>query len=216
MSFWEAEIERRMQNLLRLGTIAEIDNAQHLVRVKTGDILTQWLEYPADIGNNYHRWRPVRIGQQVLIACISGEINNALIVSMLYDNANPPPNTSASQDVIAFDDGTTLTYDSAESRLTAACVGDVDVTSGGKINATAATSITLDAPQTTITGRCTVEKLLTYLGGMAGSGSAGGGTAVIKGSIKVEAGDVTADGINLKTHTHGGVQSGSNSTGGPQ
>jgi len=43
----------------------------------------------------------------------------------------------------------------------------------------------------------------------------GGGTLVVNGSIEVS-GEVTANGISLSTHTHGGVMPGGSSTGGPQ
>lgn len=51
-----------------------------------------------------------------------------------------------------------------------------------------------------------------------GSGSAeivAPGGIAITGTITVQ-GDVIADGISLKTHIHGGVQSGGSNTGGPQ
>lgn len=37
----------------------------------------------------------------------------------------------------------------------------------------------------------------------------------IEGDVEVTGGDVTADGISLKTHVHGGVQAGASSTGAP-
>jgi phage baseplate assembly protein gpV len=39
---------------------------------------------------------------------------------------------------------------------------------------------------------------------------------IASGTVNVTGGDVVADGISLKTHTHGGVQPGSGSTGAPQ
>jgi phage baseplate assembly protein V len=39
---------------------------------------------------------------------------------------------------------------------------------------------------------------------------------IASGTVNVTGGDVVADGISLKTHTHGGVQPGSGSTGVPQ
>ena len=44
---------------------------------------------------------------------------------------------------------------------------------------------------------------------------AGGGNVEITGSVSVSD-DVTAGGVSLTSHTHGGVQTGSGSTGGPQ
>ena len=67
-------------------------------------------------------------------------------------------------------------------------------------------SVTIDAPTTTITGELIVQGHITGKAGLAVSG--GEGAAV--------AGDVTADGISLKTHVHGGVQSGGSTTSTPQ
>lgn len=64
----------------------------------------------------------------------------------------------------------------------------------------------IDTPSTHITGTLQVDGKITGNGGLAVSG--GGGATV--------AGDVTADGISLKTHVHGGVQSGGGTSGTPQ
>lgn len=64
----------------------------------------------------------------------------------------------------------------------------------------------IDSPATHITGTLQVDGKITGNGGLAVSG--GGGATV--------AGDVTADGISLKTHVHGGVQSGGGTSGTPQ
>ena len=76
-----------------------------------------------------------------------------------------------------------------------------------------AASVKIDAPTVEITGALKVAKLITGTGGMAISGGSG---AAVTGDIKVSGGDVTADGISLQNHTHGGVQGGSGTTGKPQ
>ncbi len=85
----------------------------------------------------------------------------------------------------------------------------------GGITLTSPVAVTINAPQTTCTGALTVQGLLTYEDGIAGSGGTGA-AAQISGNISVTGGNVTADGIDLKTHTHSGVQTGSGNTGGPQ
>lgn len=62
-----------------------------------------------------------------------------------------------------------------------------------------AASVTIDAPQTTVTGNVLVQGKITGTGGMAISGGSG---AAVTGSLAVTSGDVTADGISLKNHTH--------------
>lgn len=74
------------------------------------------------------------------------------------------------------------------------------------ITLTSPSAVTIDAPQTTINGKTTVNGLLTYTQGMEGSG----GTTAAQIS-----GDVVANGISLVNHVHGGVQTGSGNTGEP-
>lgn len=96
----------------------------------------------------------------------------------------------------------------------------LEATVGGTLTATVsgaatlkAASVKIDAPTVEITGALKVAKLITGTGGMAISGGNG---AAVTGDIKVSGGDVTADGIGLKTHKHSGVQPGSGQTGGAE
>ncbi|MDP1136651.1 phage baseplate assembly protein V, partial [Klebsiella pneumoniae] len=59
----------------------------------------------------------------------------------------------------------------------------------------------------------TVEGLLTYQAGMSGSGGTGA-AASIEGNVQITSGDLTADDISLKHHTHPGDSGGT--TGGAQ
>lgn len=83
--------------------------------------------------------------------------------------------------------------------------GDVLIKSGTHV-IVQAPSITLDAPQTTCTGKLTVDGLLTYKGGMSGSGGSGA-AASIQGNVQVE-GNISASGAimdgggNSNHHSH--------------
>jgi len=77
--------------------------------------------------------------------------------------------------------------------------GGISAEAGGAVNIQAP-SVTLDTPATTCTGALTVQGLLTYQAGMAGTGGTAGNT--ISGTITVTSGDVKADGVGLKTHRH--------------
>lgn len=79
---------------------------------------------------------------------------------------------------------------------------------GGELTATVAKSATLkaasvkiDSPTTTVTGDLSVQGKITGSNGMALSG---GGGAVVSG-------DVVADGVSLKSHTHRGDSGGTTS-----
>lgn len=73
--------------------------------------------------------------------------------------------------------------------------------------------IVLDAPDTHVTGNLRVDGNIS--GGDDGSGNMTvNGNITVTGNVTAD-GEVTAAGIDLSTHTHGGVQSGGSNTGAP-
>jgi phage baseplate assembly protein V len=82
-------------------------------------------------------------------------------------------------------------------------------TVGGQTVVTSGGNCTITAPLTKIVGPLTVTGLITGQGGMTVSG---GGGAAVAGDMKVTSGDVTADGISLKSHVHTGDSGGTTGT----
>ena len=78
-----------------------------------------------------------------------------------------------------------------------------------KLTATAEGGTTITSPTITLNGNVTINGNLSQ--GMGESG----GTATMLGPVTVT-NDVTASGISVATHKHGGVQTGGGTTGGPQ
>lgn len=76
-----------------------------------------------------------------------------------------------------------------------------------------ASTVTIDAPETTLTGHLTVQGGMTVSGG--GGGSSMSGDFTLNGSMHAT-NDVTASGISLNSHVHGGVQTGEENTSGPR
>lgn len=89
----------------------------------------------------------------------------------------------------------------------------IALTPSGQLMVKAPGGVVMDAPSTVAKGTVTSEGLLTYQAGMSGTG--GGDGTTISGTIAVTSGDVTADGISLKTHKHSGVTVGGGQTGNP-
>ncbi len=112
-----AELLRRFENLLRYGEIVEIDFTQHLCKVALGDITTNWLSTNMLIGHNVRVHTPLRIGTLVLVACPSGHLPLARIVAILPSEKINPPSNQSNLDLIEFNDGTQLSYDSEVSKL---------------------------------------------------------------------------------------------------
>ena len=82
-------------------------------------------------------------------------------------------------------DGGRIEYDFASSAV---------LVDGCKTVTVKSASVTIDAPETTITGNVTI-------GGALSQGSEGGGDASFGGSVSAR-GDVTAGSISLQGHTH--------------
>ena len=133
MSLALSELARTIPNLIGLGTIAEADPSSARVRVNINGRVTAWLPVPADIGHNYRRWRPLRVGTQVVVACPSGDPANAVIIQILYSDPLPPPSNSDAVDLILWNDGTRIEYDAAAQVMTVHSAGDLTLSAVGSI-----------------------------------------------------------------------------------
>jgi len=135
------------------------------------------------------------------VSCIMDEyMESGCILGAFYSDADVPPVSSADKFRIQFRDGGSFEYDRSNGAMTVICKGVVDMTADGDVTVKAP-KVTLDTPDTICTGNLLVMKLLTYQGGMAGSGGEGA-TAKIQGNVEVTDGDVTADGVAVKGHHH--------------
>lgn len=149
-----AELLRLLNNLIRLGTVAEVDHAAARVRVRSGDNFTDWLPWLSLRAGSTRDWDPPSTGEQVLLLSPAGDLAQAIVLAGIYSAANPPPAASADLWRRTFPDGTAITYDHAASRLTLNAVGavkldiegDATVTVGGTAAITAGAAATIDAP----------------------------------------------------------------------
>ena len=214
MNAWaQAEIERILANLIRIGVVAELDDAKARVKVRTGGLVTDWLPWLTHRAGATRSWSAPRPGEQVLVLSPYGDPAQAVALPAIYQNAHPAPSTTQDEERVVFPDGSVVTYDSASNTLTVTVAGSGNVVVNCQQAAiNAANSVTLNTPQTTCTGNLTVQGLFTYLAGMIGSGGSGT-SAQISGNVEITGGVLTHNGKDIgSTHTHGGVQPGGGST----
>ncbi|KZN57601.1 hypothetical protein N473_06900 [Pseudoalteromonas luteoviolacea CPMOR-1] len=160
MSFDVAELKRRFDNLLMVGAIHEVDLENKKLKVAVGELITGWLPWPADVAANYIRWRPLKPGIQCLIASPSGELTQAIIIQILYTTELDSPETADDMDVVIFNDGTEVRYDSTTSVLSIQCAGDINVSTHGDATATVAGALTA-----TVTGDAAIDAANIALNG---------------------------------------------------
>ncbi len=208
-----SEIDRRVANIVRFGTIASLDETNALVTVSIDDetetFTLPWVTPRA--GGDVSWWAP-EVGEQVVILSPSGELANGVVLPSIFQDAHPQNANSKDVHRTTYGDGTVVEYDRAAHALkidTSASNGNVTINTGsGNVavncqaaNVKASSSVKLDSPAVHCTGTLTVDGLLTYKAGMSGSGGTGS-TATIVGNINVTGGEITVDGIGVKSHHH--------------
>jgi phage baseplate assembly protein V len=205
----QAETERILANMIRIGVVAELDDAKARVKVRTGGLVTDWLPWLTHRAGATRTWSAPRPGEQVLVISPYGDPAQAVALPAIYQNAHPAPSTTQDEERVVFPDGSVVTYDSASNTL------QIDVAGAAKVivnckeaTVNAATKVTLNTPETYCTGNLTVQKALNVQGN-----GVGGAVATITGNMAITGSSLTHNGKDIgSTHTHGGVQPGGGST----
>ena len=151
---------------LQFGTVAQVDDAGHQLRVQLpalDNLLTDWLPMitPAAGGNQFYS---LPDEGELVVCLLDARGEGGCVIGAIYNAADTPPAASRDMWVRRFKNGTVITHNRKS--------GDVVVQTKG--------TVTIDAPDTVITGNATVQGLLTYLSGMTagnGGGSSEGGFA---------------------------------------
>lgn len=165
-----ADLARRLDNLLRLGTIAEVDVAAARVRVATGQLLTGWLPWLALRAGTTSHWSAPTVDEQVILFSPSGELTQGVALVGLYSDANPANGNSADVHRTTYPDGAVIEYDQAAHKLRATLpgAGRAELFAPGGITITGTVTVTGDV----IANGVSLTKHV-HLGVMPGTGVTG-------------------------------------------
>ena len=187
-----ADINRRLENMLRLGIVKEV--RQGYCRVKTGNLVLDWRPYWTQrAGTAKTSWRP-SVGEQVLIFSPGGDFHGALIGPAFYSDENDQPDEHETRDYVEYPDGAKIIYDPETSELIAQGIKTALVQASEKV--------TVDCPETETTGNLTVKGNLEV-----------DGESLLKGANTMKAGTTITggaeiDGIKFGEHVHTGDSGG--------
>jgi len=183
-----AELLRLLSNVLRVGVVSAISKDGKSVRVQSDDLQTTWLRWTTMRAGAFKVWCPPSLGEQVLLGCIGGNPETAVLLGSLYSSENDAPASSLMQMVITAPDGAKFSYDAEASALSA----------GGMKTATiqAATKITLDAPEVECTNHLKAKTFNFTEGGE------------MTGDVTHSGGALTSNDVQVDDHDHGKVQRG--------
>lgn len=127
------ELLRLIHNLIRLGTIDEIDHGEPgvrppRVRVRSGDLLTGWLPWIVVRAGTTIDWDPPTEGEQVLIFSPGGDPACGIVLPALYRAQHSAPSSSPDLFARGFPDGARIQYDHENH------VADITLPEGAVLN----------------------------------------------------------------------------------
>lgn len=143
-----AELHRRLENIIRFGTIKTIhpDKPFTTVTVTIGAITTAKLRFISLRAGKTKTWDPPTIGEEVMVLSPSGVLEMGVVITALNNADNPSPSDDLNKTIRIFEDGCLLSYDIKTHQL------DAVLPEGGTFNVTA---------DVNITGKLTVSETIT-------------------------------------------------------
>lgn len=148
-----AELARLIENLIRFGTVAEVQIEPPRVRVKSGDITTAWRPWLNLRAGADREWDPPTVGEQVVLFSPSGNLAQGVALTGLFSDQIPANGDREGLHRRTYRDGAVIEYDSIAKHLRATlpgtaeviAEGDIDVTSNANISAVALGDINLNS-----------------------------------------------------------------------
>ncbi|MDC3808674.1 phage baseplate assembly protein V [Acinetobacter baumannii] len=205
-----ADANRRLENIVRFGTIKTINPSKPIPRVivNLGDIETPEIRCLNIRSGDDATWDMPSINEECVVISPCGDIGpTSFVLYGFYNDDHPAPSDDLNKKIRMFADGCVIAYDVSSHHLSAV------LPSGGTAVLTADGGVTVNG-DTTINGNLQVNGSTA----MTGNNTVGGsqlvqGSSHSSGTFSSD-GDVTASGISLTGHTHPGDSGGT--TGGPQ
>jgi phage baseplate assembly protein V len=135
-----SELERRLSNTIRPGTVLEADYAKARLRVTMGDNTSAWLPWLTSRAGEDRTWHAPEVGEQVIVIAPGGELSAGYVMpGGVYKNDYPANADKAEISRTTYKDGAILEYDrEAHTHLLQLPEGSATV----KVGADAQTEIT--------------------------------------------------------------------------
>ena len=144
-----SELDRRLTQVIRLGTVAEIDAENARVRVKLGENTTGGRPWVTCAGT-VKVWNPPAVGEQVVLLSPSGDLDQGIVLPSLHYNAFAAPSHDAQTVHAQLSDGTHLTWSPSQNALNLDldATGNLELKSGDLSVTVNSREVTFQAPDT--------------------------------------------------------------------
>ena len=223
-----ADDKRRLENIVRFGTIKTINPSQPIptVIVNLDDIDTPEIRCLNARSGSDTTWDMPSVGEECMVISPCGDIGPTSIgMYGFYNDAHPAPSSDLNKKLRVFSDGCVIAYDVSAHHLSAILpnLGTVEITSNGGVTVNANGGVTVNANDgltinavaggTTHNGNFFLNGSQVITGNSTVQGShLVQGSSHSTGDFSTEA-DVTAGSISLKSHKTSGVKSGTETSG---
>lgn len=197
----QAAMQQTEQAQSRMCIVSGYNPANYCAKVRLlpEDVETGWLPVLSPwVGNGWGFFAPPTPGDLVDVQFTDGDFTQGIVCQRFFNDAARPLNVPAGEFWLQHKSG-------AFFKLTNDGKASFSDGHGATVTLNGDGTISSVASAWTHTGPVTVTGKITGQGGMAISGGTG---ATVAGNVAVTGGNVTADGIGLKTHTHTDPQGG--------
>lgn len=112
MNEWaQSETERVLANVIRLGVVAELDEKNARVKVRTAGLTTDWLPWVAHRAGPDRTWSAPEPGEQVVLLSPYGDLGQAIALPGVYQDKYGAPADKKTTTRTQWKDGAFAEYD---------------------------------------------------------------------------------------------------------
>jgi phage baseplate assembly protein V len=151
-----ADINRRVEALLRFGKVTAVDHAAGKCRVQTGGIETQYLPWLERREGTTNDWDPPTIDEECLVLSPSGETAGGVVLLGVPSDAHPQPIHDENFWKRVFPDETWIHHNHAKRHFHIN-LGSTSITLTPDIAIVKTPFCLIDAPLTELTGDAQID-----------------------------------------------------------
>lgn len=140
---------RRLSNVARYGTVAEVDYSGATagfpairVALQDGAILTDWMPWFSPRAGNDRVWDPPEVNEVVMVLAPSGELSAGVAIPGLFSDGNANGDR-AGLNRRTYQDGTVVEYDRQNHRMFLDVKGDISIKATGNVEIEAEGNVTI-------------------------------------------------------------------------
>lgn len=210
------DLKRRVANMVVIGKISHVDHKNARYRVKTGDLISDWIPDTQARAGKTRSYEGRDVGEQVIFVSSSGDLSQGVIVGSIHTDANQAADKGNIHKTL-YPDGTSLEYDDEQNTYA------LNIKSGGKFILTISDGVSLkgDGGKLELSAPDGIKIISERDLNLKAKGNI---SVKAEGNISLNSQkDVSLHSRELKhndtnvgaTHVHGGVSPGGSMTGGP-